>query len=366
MEHETSLRFVFKKGGVDMSKIFPSLGNLVIGIAFVVGASTPAFGQDTYKGKTIRFVVGYSAGGGYDAYTRIVARHIGKHIPGNPVTVVENMTGAGSLIAANYMYNKAEPDGLTVGVWNAHNLFSHAMGDKRVKLEGRKLGWIGSPGKDSIVCGIMGFTALKTLREILDLKRPVKFGATRGGNTLFVPRILNKWVGTRIETVPGYKGTSKIRLAMQSRELDGACWVWESMRTTARTMLEAKGDDQLIPFVIDGEQEESEVKAIPKFHEVIKGKDNLASYDVWNSANKFARPFSVPPGTPKERLGILRKAFQAALADPELLADAKKVRLKIEPVSGEKIEKFVDQIYSMPAQVKENLRFLTEKPKKKP
>jgi tripartite-type tricarboxylate transporter receptor subunit TctC len=326
----------------------------------LVGAYT-ALAEEFYAGKTIRFVVGFAAGGGYDAYARTVARHMSRHIPGNPSTVVENMEGAGSVLAANHLYNKVEPDGLTVGVWNAHNVFNDAMGDPSVRIDGRKIGWIGTPGKDSVVCAIMGFTGLKTFDDIRNSKKAVKMGATRAGNTVHLPMMLNKWAETNFQVIPGYGGTSRIRLAMRSKEVDGACWTWESMRTTARAMLDASGDDELIPFIIHRRWDESEVKKIPTFSEVIKNDNNELAYNGWNASNEFARPFSVPPGTPKERLAILRRAFAATMKDAKFIADAKKSKLDLNYVSAEEIEKYVDQIYSMPAQVQENLQFLMRK-----
>jgi tripartite-type tricarboxylate transporter receptor subunit TctC len=348
----------------DMNKRFSFVVKIVIGLALAVGVSVTAFGEDFYKGKTIHFIVGYSPGGGYDAYTRLIARHITRHIAGNPTAVVQNMTGAGSLVAANFTYNRAKPDGLTVGVWNTQNLFNQAMGDKRVRLDGRKMGWIGSPGGESVVCAIMGFAGLKTFQDILNSEKPVKLGATRGGNTVHLPKILNKWVGTKFKIITGYAGTAPIRLAMQSREVDGLCWVWKSMRTTARSLLDAKGDDKLIPFIIHGRWNEPEVKDIPLFSEVIKGEDNLTAYNIWNAPNEFARPLSLPPGTPKERIGILRKAFKATMEDPDFLADAKRSKLIVEYVSGEKVDELVNRIYSMPPRIKENLEFLMRKQKK--
>ncbi|MFQ5850429.1 MAG: Bug family tripartite tricarboxylate transporter substrate binding protein [Candidatus Binatia bacterium] len=353
-----------------MNKLLSCVVKLVIGFAsvafLVVGASSTALGEEFYKGKTIRFVVGYSAGGGYDTYTRTIARHVGKHIPGNPITVVENMTGAGSLIAANYIYNKAKPDGLTVGVWNSVYVLYQALGDKKVKLDARKLGWIGAPGKGTPVCAIMGFTGLKTFKDVLSSKKPVKMGATRAGSILDdVPKILNRTAGTNFKVITGYKGTAKVRLAMQAREVDGACWTWESMRTTARAMLDAKGDDKLIPFIIHRKWDDPEVKDLPLIPKVIKGQDNRATYNAWVAVREFQTPFTVPPGTPKGRLNILRKAFKVTLEDPGFLADTRKSKLAIRYVSGEVIDKFVGEILGMSPKVKESLQFLVRKKKKK-
>ncbi len=332
-----------------------------VSLGLLLMTSNEALANDFYQGKTIRFIVGFSAGGGYDTYTRTIARHIPKHIPGNPSTTVENMTGAGSTLAANHMYNKTEPDGLTVGIFNSHNVFNDAMGDPSVRIDGRKVGWIGTPSKDSVVCAVMGFTGLKTFDDIRKSKKAIKMGATRAGNTVHLPTMLNKWAETSFAIIPGYEGTSRIRLAMRSKEVDGACWTWESMRTTARAMLDANGDDELIPFIIQRNWDEPEVKDIATFPGVIKNKDNRIAYNAWNAANEFARPFSLPPGTSKERLAILRRAFAATMKDAAFIADAEKAKLDLNYVSGEEIEKYVDEIYSMPARVKENLQFLMRK-----
>jgi tripartite-type tricarboxylate transporter receptor subunit TctC len=334
----------------------------ILASALLAMARSPAVANDFYAGKTIRFIVGFSAGGGYDSYTRTIARHIGKHIPGNPGTVVENMEGAGSILAANHIYNKVEPDGLTIGVWNSHNVFNDAMDDKSIRIDGRKIGWIGAPSKDTVVCAIMGFTGPNTFDEIRTSGKAVKMGATRSGNTVHLPMMLNKWAETNFEIIPGYGGTSRIRLAMQSREVDGGCWSWESMRTTSRAMLDAKGDDELIPFIIHKNWDEPEVKDIAQFTDVIKDPGYLRAYTTWNAPNEFARPFSLPPGAPKERLEILRGAFAATMKDSEFIADAKKSKLDLDYTSAAEIEKQVDLIYSMPPKVKANLQFLMRKP----
>lgn len=322
-----------------------------------------ALAADFYAGKNIRFIVGFAAGGGYDAYARLVAKHISRHIPGKPSTVVENMDGAGSVIAANYMYNKAEKDGLTVGIWNSHNVFNQMMGDRSIRIDGRKFGWIGSPGTDSVACAVMGFAGPKTFAEIVQSKKPLRMGATRAGNTTQLPAMLIRWAGAKFDVIPGYTGTSKIRLAMRSHEVDGACWTWDSMRSTARSMLDAKGDDKMIPFIINGKWEDPEVKDIAQFSDVIKDQDNLNAFNTWNAANEFARPFSLPPGSPPEALSILRKAFKATLEDKDYVAAANKSKLPVQYISGEKVDKYVEQIYAISPEVKKRLEFLAKKPK---
>jgi tripartite-type tricarboxylate transporter receptor subunit TctC len=329
----------------------------ITGALLLSGASSHA--AEFYQGKTIRFVVGAPAGGGYDTYTRAITRYLGKHIPGNPTMVIDNMEGAGSLIAANYVYNKAEPDGLTVGVWISAQVIRGALGDRSIKFDGRKFAWIGAPSDGSPTCAIMARSGLKTWEDVRNAKRPIRMGGMRPGTSYTdVPKILNQVAGTNFDVIAGYAGTSPIRLALQRHEVDGACLGWESMRVSNRAMLEAKGDDRLIPFIAHKRMEDPQVKDLPLFTEVIQGKENLATYKTWAASYEFQRPFSFPPETPRDRVQMLRKAFAAALRDPAFLAEARKMKLYVQPVTGEEIEEHVKDIYSMSEKVKENLRFL--------
>lgn len=338
---------------------------IIVSLVFL-GAAPKAFADGFYEGKTIRFIVGYAPGGGYDTYTRLTARHINKYIPGNPTTVVDNMEGAGSLLAANYLYSKAEPDGLTVGNWNSGMITQQALGQKGVRFDGRKFGWIGAPTVGWPVCAVMAFTGLKTWDNIVNSGKELKFGSTGpGATTDDLPKLMNMLVGTKLKVIPGYKGTSHIRAAMQRREIDGACWTWDSMRVTGRSMLDATGDDKLIPFIIYGKTGDPEVKELPQFNEVVKGKENVAAFKAWANPYAFQRPLMLPPKTPKDRLQILRQAFKATLEDSEFLAEAKKAKLHIQYVSGEEIEKYVDEILAIPPATKETLAFLVKKAKKK-
>jgi tripartite-type tricarboxylate transporter receptor subunit TctC len=330
---------------------------------FVFGAQPQAGADEFYKGKTIRFVVGLAPGGGYDLSARTVARHIGKYIPGNPTIIVENMTGAGSLIAANYTYYSAKPDGLFVGIWNGGYVLRQAIGDKAMRFDTRKFGWIGAPTKATPSCSIMAHTGLQSLKDILAANRELKMGSTGPGSTYDdLPQLLNLSLGTRFKVISGYEGTSTILVAMRRKEVDGGCWGWESVRTIARPMLDAKGDDKLIPFLIHRREAEPEVKDLPLVTEVIKSEDHLSAYKTWVGTHEFQRPFTVPPGTPKERLVLLRKGFAATMKDPEFLAETKKAKLETTYVSGEEVEDYVKQVLSITPKAKELLSFLLVKP----
>jgi tripartite-type tricarboxylate transporter receptor subunit TctC len=328
-----------------------------------VEASTHNF----YKGKTIRFVVGLPPGGGYDLAARIVARHMSKHIPGNPTIVVENQTGAGSLIAANNTY-KADPDGLFVGIWNGAFVLRQALGDSAVRLDARKLSWIGSPIKGTPYCAIMARTGLMTWEDVKKAMaggKELKFGGTRAGSTFDdLPKILNKTMGTKFNVISGYEGASTILVAMRSKELDGGCWNWEAARIMARSMLDSGGEDKLVPFLIHRRWEEPEVKNTPEIPSLFKNSDDLSMYKAWAGSYEFQRPFSMPPGVPKDRLKLLRKAFAETLKDKEFVAEAKKSKFAATYISGEQIEEYVKDVLDITPKAKEGLMFLVRKPKK--
>jgi tripartite-type tricarboxylate transporter receptor subunit TctC len=327
-------------------------------LLWVAGA---ALAEDFYKDKIVRFVVGQAAGGGYDAYTRAIARHMIKHIPGNPAVTVENMTGAGSLVSANYLYNNTKPDGLTVANWNSAFVLNQALGDPNVRFDARKFGWIGAPSKGIPVCVIMGFTGLTTFDDILKSGKPIKMGGTApGSHSVDLPLMLNKMLGTRFNAVSGYQGTAQVRLAMQRREVDGDCTNWESVIATRKDLLDAKGDDRLVPFLIHTRLNEPEVRNVPLFTEVLKGDINVTTYKAYMSQMEYQRPLTITPGTPKERMEILRRAFKETLADPEFRALATKSKLDITYVSGEEIEKIVNEVLSISPTVKDNLQFLSQ------
>jgi hypothetical protein len=190
-------------------------------------------------------------------------------------------------------------------------------------------------------------------------------GSTGPGSTYDdLPQILDRTLGTKFKVISGYEGTSTILVAMRRKEVDGGCWGWESARTTARPMLDAKGEEKLIPFLIHSREPDPEVKDLPLIPEVIKGEDNLSAYRTWAGTYEFQRPFTVPPGTPKERLQLLRKGFADTMKDTEFIAEAEKSKLETTYVSGEEIEKYVSEIMSITPKAKELLGFLMTQPKK--
>jgi tripartite-type tricarboxylate transporter receptor subunit TctC len=338
---------------------------IIAGLFFVV--TLPTAGADEfYQGKTIRFVVGYAPGGGYDTYTRAIARHMGQFIPGHPAIVVENMEGAGSLLAANYIYNKADADGLNVGNFNSGMVTQQALDARGIRFDARKFGWVGAPVKGFPSCLVMAFAGAHSYDEVVKNSAKIKFGGTRAGaSSDDLPKIMNALLGTKFQVISGYKGTGPIRVALQRREINGICSGWESMRVTAAAMLKARGDDKLIPFIIHGNVEDPEVQNAVQFTKVIKGADNLAAFKAWVNQYEFQRPLMVPPNTPKDRLEILRAAMQKTLTDATFLAEAKKSKMLIDNVTGSDIERTVDEILSISPSVKKKLQFLVRSSKNK-
>ena len=342
-----------------MVRTLTAVVTAVIALALMSGSAWSV--ADFYKGKTIRFIVGHAPGGGYDTYTRTTARHITKHFPGKPTPVVQNLTGAGGLIAGNYIYNKTKPNGLTVGVWNNQFVVHQALGSRRVKFDARKFGWVGAPVTGWPSCALMGFTGLKSWDDLVKSGKPLKVGSA-GGTGTTLPTILNMATGKELfEIIPGYRGTAPVRLAMQARELGGVCMSFESMRVTARSMLDAKGDDELIPILVHGNPPDPEVQGIPRVADLVKGKDNVAMLNAWALQYNFQRPLTLAPGTPRERVAAWRKAYAATLSDPAFLADAKKSRLNVEYVSGERIDEYVEIMLNLSEETKDRLKWMLPK-----
>ena len=323
-----------------------------------------ASADDFYKGKTLTFVVGFSAGGGFDTYTRLIARHIGKHIPGNPTVVVENRTGAGSLIAANYIYNQAPKDGTVIGNWIGPIVLQQVLGNKAAKLDGRKFGWLGVPTADSGVCALTKASGIKTMDDWFNSKRPIKIGTTAPGSTTDdVPKLLKAALGLPMNIVQGYKGTSRIRLAAESGEVDGGCWAWESIKPTWASGLQAGNVRVVLQSIKESHPDLKDVPLAIKYAKTDEARELL---EVANGPySQGARPYTVPPGVPQDRLQLLQKAFMDTLRDPELLADAKKSKVDIAPTDGPTVAKMMAKLYDMRPELKTKLTELLIPGKKK-
>lgn len=299
-----------------------------------------------YKGKTIRIIVGGSAGGGFDTYSRAIARHMAKHIPGNPTLVVENMTGAATRIAAKYMHSAAKPDGLTFGIFNGYLILGRVLGMKGLDFDVREFEYIGVPVKDNVVCALTKASGVTSVEQWSGAKTPVKIGGLGPGNsTSDVPRVLKAALDLPIQLVEGYKGTAEVRLAADAGEVGGGCWAWESVKVTWSSGLQS-GNVAVVIQVTP--------KALPELPKVPVALDVAKSDEARQlikagaiNPSTITRVYVTTPGTPKERVQILRKAFQDTLRDPEFVAEAKKANLEIDPLTGEEVEKIVAELFNI-------------------
>lgn len=302
--------------------------------------------QEFYKGKIIRLIVGFSAGGGFDTYSRAIARHIGKHIPGNPTVIVENMPGASSIISANHLYKIAKPDGLTIANFHGNQLVGQILGRQGIEFDARKFEWIGVPVQDNTVCALTKASGITSVEKWKEAKAPVKLGGVAPGDTSYdAARILKEAVDLPIQLVSGYKGTAEIRLAAETGEVAGGCWSWDSIKATWRKAIES-GDALVVLQVLP--KPHRDLPKIPLAIHLAKNETaRLLIQSGIQDPSSITRPYALSPGTPKDRVQLLRKAFIDALKDPEFLADAQKSRLEVDPLSGEELEKTVAGLFKL-------------------
>ncbi len=316
-------------------------------LLLLLGHWTAALAQDSfYKGKTVRIIVGAAAGGGYDTYSRTIARHFGKHIPGNPTFVVENMPGAGFLISANYMYKVAKPDGLTIGHFIGGLFLQQLLGKSGIEFDAANFEYIGVPTQDNYVVGISKKTGITSIDQWLASKTVVKLGGVGAGSaTDDIPKVLKETIGLPVQIVSGYTGTSTVRLAYDSGEVQGVCNSWQSFAATWPNELKS-GDLQIV--LQTTAKSHPELTKIPLAFGYAKTDEarNLIRSLV-HSVGPAARPYVLPPRTPKDRLMMLRKAFLSVMKDPEFLADASKAKLDINPLDGAELEKNVNEVFNL-------------------
>lgn len=325
---------------------------------FVMGNAYAASDEGFYRGKTIRMVVAFAPGGGFDTYTRAIGRHLGKHVPGNPSIFVDNMTGAGGFIHANYMYQQAKPDGLTIGNNIGGLIMQQIMGAKGASFDGRKFEYLGAPAVDNPVCALTKASGVTSIDKWFAAKEPVKLGGVGAGGTASdVARTVQVALKLPVRLVEPYKGTAEIKLAAESGELAGGCWAWESIKSMWANGLET-GDINVVLMVMP--KKHPELPQLPLAVDYAKSEEarKLLKYAVHDTA-VITRLYFLPPGTPKDRVLVLRKALAETFKDPEFLADARKSRLDIEPVSGEDMARVVNDLYkiepAMMAKLKEVL-----------
>jgi tripartite-type tricarboxylate transporter receptor subunit TctC len=313
--------------------------------------------DDFYRGKTIRIVVGYSAGGGFDTYSRAIARHLAKHIPGKPAVIVENMPGAAGLVAANSIARAARPDGLTIVNFQGTQVMGQILGREGVEFDARKFEWVGAPTRENAVCALTRASGITSAQQWASSPTPVKLGSVApGGATHDVPRVLQAALGLPIHLVRGYKGTAEIRLAAQSGEVSGGCWPWESLRPTWRQALDA-GEATVVLQVT--EKPRPDLPGVPLALGLARNDEarQLIRAGVIVPTT-VSRLYAMPPATPADRVRLLRAAFLKTLSDPEFVNDARQAQLDIDPISGEDVTRLIGELFRMPPSVLTKLKEL--------
>lgn len=331
-------------------------------LCFIFGVRTSTDAQEPfYKGKTVRVVVGFSAGGGFDVYSRAISRHLGKHLPGNPTVIVENMTGAGSLVAANHIFKVAKPDGLTIGNINGGIFMQQLLGWPGIEFDALKYEYVGVPVKDKSVCVMTKASGFTSFEKWAASKTPLKVGATGPGSaTHNVPLILKEALNLPIQLVSGYKGIADVRMAAEGGELAGVCgWTWDSLKATWARALDS-GDAVVVLQTVA--QPISELPKVPLAINAAKTEEarQLIQAGI-HDVSDLTYSYVLPPGTPTDRVDIVRKAFADTMKDAEFIADTTKSKLGIDSMTGDELNKTVQRLFKLNPTVVAKLKDVLKK-----
>ena len=322
-----------------------------IGIAVLAMAPSAGHAQDPaafYKGKNVNLEIGYSVGGGYDVYARVVSRYMGKHIPGNPTIITKNMEGAGSLRLANWLYNVAPKDGTEFGTIGRGIPFDPMLGNKAAQFDATKFTWLGSANDEVSVCVAWNTSGITKFDDLYTKQMTV--GGTGGGaDTDVFPRVLNGVLGTKMKLVTGYPGGNNVDLAMERGEVAGRCgWSWSSVQSTHPDWVK---DKKIIVLAQLSLAKHPDLPDVPLITDLAKTDEQRQVLKLIFARQVMGRPFLAPPNLPKERAEALQKAFEDTMKDPEFLAEAEKTKLEINPVPSAAIQKLLVEVYQTPKAV---------------
>lgn len=308
--------------------------------------------DDFYRGKQITILVGFSAGGTYDATARLFARHLGRHLAGNPTVIVQNMPGAGSMVATMNLFHTAPKDGTTLGVIGGGTVIEPLLGNPQAKYDARQFAWIGGRSRDDFLCVVWHTVPVNSIADATT--RQVVVGATGpGSRTQTYPQALNDLAGTKFKIVSGYPGGNEITLALQKGEVEGYCgWAVGSIRQRAPQWL----TDGTLKVLVQFTAGKPDLPNAPVATDLAKTKEGREAIQILSADSVLAWPLMAPPGLPADRVRELRTAFDAMMADPALLADAKKANLDVDRVSGAEMQALIDRLYAAPAPVLDLVR----------
>ena len=332
---------------------------IVVGLtATLLASPQPARAQgdavaDFYRGRTVTLTVGYSPGGGYDTYARILARHIGKHIPGNPAIVVQNMPGAGSLRSANTLFNVAPKDGTAIGMFGRGIAMEPLIGSSPAQFDATKFLWLGSGTNEASVIVTWHTKQIKTWADLIN--KPFNVGGEGTGSDPDVYAMMLKNVfGAKLKLVSGYPGTAEIALAIERGEVDGrASWSWSSLKSFKPDWVAEKKVHTPVQLNLE---KSPDLPDVPLIGDYATNERQRQIMKIVLSRQTMGRPFMAPPGIPADRAAGLRKAFDATMADPEFIAEAKARGQEVNPVSGAELDKLLADLYATPKDVVEETK----------
>jgi tripartite-type tricarboxylate transporter receptor subunit TctC len=331
----------------------------LITAAIALTAPLPAKAQSVeefYRKNPVQLLIGFPVANAYDTYGRAVARHLGKHIPGNPTVVPVNRPGAGSLTVANALYNTAPKDGATIAHFNRSIALEPLMGNSAAKFDGRKFTWLGSVGSEVSLCVGWHTAAVKRWDDFFTTEF-VAGAAGLGADTGVFPTVLKNVFGARIKIITGYPGGGEMSIAMERREIDGRCgWSWSGVKSSKPEWLAGKQINILVQL---GLQKSPELPDVPLIIDQATTDEQRQILRLIFSRQEFAWPFAAPPDIPADRARALRDAFAATLKDPEFLADAKKIQIDVSPVSAAAVDRLIGELYASPEAILTKLRNVT-------
>ena len=301
--------------------------------------------SDFYQGRQVRLLIGYSAGGGYDTYARLLARHLGRHIPGNPTIVPQNMPGAGSLTLANFLYNVAPKDGSVIGTFARGMAMEPLLAGEGTRFDATQFAWIGSLNNEVSICASWHTSGVRSMED-LETRELIVGGTGSGADTDTFPIVMNNLLSANIKLISGYPGGNDVLLAMERGEVDGRCgWSWSTVQSRTPDWL-AEGKINILTQV--ALEKHPDLPHVPLITEFADSEDELTAMELIFSRQVMGRPYLAPPGIPAERHEALRRAFDATARDPAFLADAERIQLEINPVSGEAIDALITRMYAAP------------------
>jgi tripartite-type tricarboxylate transporter receptor subunit TctC len=308
------------------TRIVIGLRTLTIGVALVLAA--PALADDVYKGKTINLIIATATGGGYDTYARLLARHLGRHIPGEPTIVAQNMPGAAGIRAANYLYAAAPKDGTAIGMLDQATHLDQVLGTPGLTADATRFNWIGRILSNSAVLYAWHLAKVKRIEDALSNQLIV---ATSGSASRLNWTVLNNVVGTRLKLITGYQGSSDSRLAMMRGEIDALSQPWPVLKVEGEQLLR---EQQINLLLQTGADKHPELTHVPRMIDLAKTAEDRTLLTLFSSPSTIGRSIAAPPSVPSERVTVLREAFNATVRDPALIEEARRLKLELDPLDG--------------------------------